>query len=280
LLPVMVIVRLSGGLGNQLFQYAAARALALRLGTALKLDLSVYREAEHLTPRTFDLGHFSIEASPSGIREELMMQFWSQPRHYTVARIARRWGCPLGLLTLDDLKQGYDPRLENARGDILLTGYWQSERNFAAAEEGIRREFAFRSAPTGRNAELAERIGTIDSVFIHVRRTDYLTPAWTTVNGHLGLDYYSAAIERMGREVGTPHFFVFSDDPEWTQENLSAAYPMTHVTHNTGPMAAEDLRLMSLCRHAIMPKSTFSWWAVWLGARKGVVIAPEGWSLD
>ena len=125
-------------------------------------------------------------------------------------------------------------------------------------------------------------IQSSDAVAIHVRRGDYISNQNTTeFHGICSLDYYHKAIDEIISKVNDPHFFVFSDDPEWTQENLKIDAPTTYVAHNSSDKNYEDLRLMSLCNHFIIANSSFSWWGAWLSRNESkIVIAPSRWFQD
>lgn len=268
----LVVVRLEGGLGNQLFQYAAGRTIALATGRDLLLDPSAYR-ADPL--RSYQLDHFAIAARP--LRRGDVP--WFRLRRSRLGAILPRRA------RVEIVREAFPARvpvwpgapLEGA-GTPYLIGYWQSERYFAAIADTIRREVRVNVAPEGRNARLLAEIAAGDAVAIHVRRGDYVSnPAATAYHGLCGLDYYRAAIRRLAGSVPRPHCFVFSDDLDWVRANLDTGHPTTFVGHNTDT-PWEDLRLMAACRHFIVANSSFSWWGAWLGEWPGKqVIAPARW---
>lgn len=276
----MVIVKLMGGLGNQLFQYAAARSLAHRHNTALKLDISCFdiRQAGDVQ-RKFELDNFCITAEKaskwelttrSGIGATVL-------RKTLAGALQRFYGyegyCENGFR--------FDDRMHSLPDNVYLQGYMQSERYFVDITGLIRREFTVKTPLTGNNLKFSEEIAGNDSVAVHVRRGDYVTSDHVkAVHGVCGLEYYLGAVEKLLHHVENPHFFVFSDDPEWAAGNLKFHHPTRYVCHNGG-VAHEDLRLMSLCRHHIIANSSFSWWGAWLSANPGkVVIAPLKWFND
>jgi hypothetical protein len=260
----MVIVRLMGGLGNQMFQYAAARATSLRTGEPVKLDLTWFAdEGSRVSPRRgYELDAFGLELEVASEGE--------------LARTLRRRIVRRRPRIIEDGSLRFDPRVLHAR-DVRLIGYWQSERYFADQADTIRRDFELPPA----DPELERRIGAVESVSLHVRRGDYASSAKVEAElGVLPLDYYAAAIARMREELGSPEFFVFSNDAAWTEANLAIDAPHTFVRHPPGARAHHDLRLMSLCRHHVVANSSFSWWGAWL--REGpdtLVVAPERWFL-
>jgi len=268
-----VIVRLEGGLGNQLFQYAAGRTLALTTGRDLLLDTSAYRE-DRL--RAYQLDHFAIVARP--LRRGDVPFF----------RLRRsRLGAMLpGRFRLGKIRETFPVRVPvwpeagavSDAGAPYLIGYWQSQRYFTAVADTIRRELRVKAPPEGANARLLDEIAACDAVALHVRRGDYVSnPAATAYHGLCGLDYYNAAICRLEETVSQPHFFVFSDDLDWVRANLDTGHPTTWVGDNADT-PWEDLRLMAACRHFIVANSSFSWWGAWLGEWPGKeVIAPARW---
>ena len=267
-----VIVRLEGGLGNQLFQYATGRTIALVTGRDLLLDTSAYRE-DRL--RSYQLDRFAIAARPLRRGD---VPYLKLRRSRLGAILPRR-------SRVEIVREAFPARVPvwpeapvDDAGTPYLIGYWQSERYFAPIADTIRREVRVNAAPEGRNARLLDEIAASDAVAIHVRRGDYVSnPAATAYHGLCGLDYYRAAIRRLAGSVPRPHCFVFSDDLDWVRANLDTGHPTTFVGHNTDT-PWEDLRLMAACRHFIVANSSFSWWGAWLGEWPGKqVIAPARW---
>jgi len=278
----MIIVKLMGGLGNQMFQYAAGRRLAHHHNTVLKLDLSFLGSVEEsITPRRYELEHLNIMAeiaTPEEIAEltgkgsTYLQSFLQQTRQ------------ALGLLlpvknVITEKHFHFDLAILTAPNNTFLDGYWQSEKYFADISDVIRQEFNVTSDPDDWNRRLAEEIKGCESIAIHVRRCDYVSNAVTNAyHGTCPLDYYHAAIGMIVSQVAEPHFFVFSDDSEWVRDNLQIHYLTTYLNHNGPYQGHEDLRLMSLCRHHIIANSSFSWWGAWLARNPGnIVIAPDKW---
>jgi hypothetical protein len=274
----VVIVRLIGGLGNQMFQYAAGRALALHHRTVLKLDLSGFVS---YPLRTYGLSHFNIQeefatqqevahitgVDRTGLRKRV---FW---RVQHLLPYYRR--CAFQ----EDTLRPYDANIRRTPCDVYLDGYWQSEKYFADVADTVRREFQLREEPSAPSVDLAHHIQAVEAVSVHVRRGDYVSnPRTHQVHGVCGLDYYRRCIEYIERRTERPTFFIFSDDPAWTREHLRPEHPTVHVTHNGAARDYEDLWLMSQCGHHIMANSSFSWWGAWLGDHPGQrVVAPRRW---
>ncbi len=263
----MIITRLHGRLGNQMFQYAAARSLAARLGVPVALDTrGALRRGEGVLTRVFDL--------PLAVPDVLPPDRAERPLPYALWRLlgrAPRFRRERGL--------GYNPAFETWGDGSYLHGYWQSERYFTPIAEEIRRAFTFPTALSPQNAEMAARIGEGLAISLHVRRGDYLTLAAHTVCDET---YYAKALERLLDGLsGTPTVFVFSDDPDWAKENLPLPVEKVVIDFNGPEADFEDMRLMSLCRHNIIGNSSFSWWAAWLNAHDDKRVAgPVQWFGD
>ena len=258
----MVTVRLNGGLGNQMFQYAVGRTIASRRGTPLVLDVSVFK---YHKLRQYSLGVFKIveDFAPGALPNLGRLGAWL--RRFRPNRLRER-------------SFTFDPAVLESPDGVYLDGYWQSYKYFNEIESVIRHEFSFRAEPDQQNKELAERILGLNAVSVHVRRTDNVSnPAANKDHGICPVDYYRKGMILIASQTSNPHFFVFSDDPSWVRANLDFDAPVTLVTQNDVEKGYEDLRLMSLCRHHIVANSSFSWWGAWLSNTDGIVVAPKKW---
>ena len=263
----MIYSRLHGRLGNQMFQYAAARGLAARRGTQVVLDTrTALHRGEGVLTRVFDLDVADPTPLPPARHDA--------PLRYAVWRMtgaAPAFKRERGL--------GYNSAIEIWPDNVYLHGYWQSEQYFAHIAQDMRRQFAFRPPPSPQNEQMAARIRDTLSVSLHVRRGDYLT-----FDAHTICDqtYYDAALAQVAAPLdGTPTVFVFSDDPDWARDNLPLPYEKVVVDFNGPDADYEDMRLMSLCQHNIIANSSFSWWAAWLNANPEKRVAgPSGWFGD
>ena len=281
---IMVIVRLLGGLGNQMFQYAAARNLSIRHRTTLKLDISGFE--------SYRLREYSLH--PFHVQEEFAMpeevaQIKAPPRGRLsrfALRVRRRIIGPVPYyrqpVFSEPVLGPFDSNIMKTPRDVYLDGYWQSEKYFADIRDVIRREFTVRHEQDRQSQEIAAQITATQSVSIHVRRGDYVSnPHTSQVHGVCGLDYYRRCVDVVAETIPYPHFFVFSDEPRWVTENLRLDCPTTFVSHNDVSRGYEDLRLMSLCKHNILANSSFGWWAAWLNTNPNkLVIAPKQWFTD
>ncbi len=268
----MIVVALTGGIGNQLFQYAAARALALRLGVAVGLDRRWYvgRAARH-----YALDRFAIVTEPV---DPAMLPFRDGK---ILGRLLAGRGGRLAVYRETGL--AFDPAVPALPDGTYLSGVFQSERYFADREATLRRDLAFADPPDAENRAVLEEIGERLSVSLHVRRGDYVSdPKIAGVHGTVALDYYVRAVELIAERTGSdPRVFVFSDDPVWAAANLRLDCPMRILDHNGATRASEDMRLMAACRHHILANSSFSWWGAWLNpSADKIVVAPRPWFRD
>ncbi|HVS11907.1 MAG TPA: alpha-1,2-fucosyltransferase [Planctomycetota bacterium] len=264
----MILARVEGGLGNQLFIYAAARALALRSGTQLRLDVLNSYPRDRFG-RRYQLDEFNIaaalamEAEVARYRPESRGFYWRR-------KLDRR--LPFSWRSIIEERSLFEPRLLDLRphGDVYLMGYWQREEYFRGQAPAIRRELTLRREPSAQNAALAERMRQCESAFLHVRRTGYAH--------RLSPGYYAAALELLYKRAEEPRLFVFGDDLDWARRELPLPEGTQFVEHNGEDRNVEDLWLMTRCRHAILANSSFSWWGAWLNTEPDrVVIAPATW---
>lgn len=279
-----VVVRLMGGLGNQLFQYAAGKAQAKRLGVPLLLDRQFLDDrSAHLTHtlRDFELNAYPIAA---GIADAALVNRY---RRVTDQPLFRRLHRYLPGVFPDrrfaEKAPRYQPEMEHLKAPVYLDGFWQCERYFLSVADELRQhDLVPVQQPSAQNAELLRQLKSAPSVSLHVRRTDYVTNADANrFHGICSIDYYERAAAHLAATTGAQQFFVFSDDPQWVRENIRLPYPTTFISHNQGASSYWDLFLMQHCNHHIIANSSFSWWGAWLNASpQKVVIAPARWFAD
>jgi hypothetical protein len=258
----MIFSEMSGGLGNQLFQYAAGRAVGLRLGAPVRMDVCWYRNNPL---RAILLDRFNIQATFATRWESAILQRWEK----FVVPVQKYIPVP-NLTIIRDFRQENDDRLREVEGNVFLKGHWESEGYFALAAHQIREDLTFKSEPDEENRLVLEQIQASEAVCLHVRRGDIVHA--------LSVEYYRTALEILQGRVRQPHFFIFSDDAAWTRENIKLEFPATYVTHNVGKRDYEDLRLMTYCKHFIIANSTFSWWGAWLSRNPGKqILSPKKW---
>jgi hypothetical protein len=274
----LVIVRLIGGLGNQMFQYAAGRALALRHGAELKLDVSGFDAYKR---RRYELDALAIRASVATGTDLAMFGADARPRSQFAERVRRRLRIhrKSRFPVHREPHFQFDPTLALLRPPVFLDGYWQSEKYFSDCAATLRRELTASAPFDAANAAVAARIDAVTAVSLHVRRGDYVDdPKTNRYHGTCSLDYYRRAIELITARVDSPHVFVFSDDSPWTRANLRVEGPTTFVDANPADRGFRDMQLMSRCRHHVVANSSFSWWGAWLDPSPDkIVVAPKRW---
>ena len=269
----MIIVKLEGGLGNQMFQYALGRNLSLLHNVPLKIDSS-YLQKENQSGRSLRIGAFNTkleEATPAEV--------------YACRSSLQKF---LDRLRLASKKKGviereirfYPKNLK--RTDGYFVGHWNDENYFKSSEDAIRKDFELKK-PLGLPAQkIAELIASEpEPVSVHIRRGDYVSiPKIAAVHRALPLSYYDEAVKMIIKQKQNAHFFISSDDIEWAKENFPKNYPATFISSPEIP-DYEELILMGRCKHHIIANSTFSWWGAWLNQNpQKIVIAPTQWFND
>ncbi|MFK5997774.1 MAG: alpha-1,2-fucosyltransferase [Rhodobacterales bacterium] len=263
-----VTTRLFGGLGNQMFQYALGRTIAERHNCNLVLDS---RETDTKDPHSkYALSHFNIRATlgdnsnlPPERRTGLPYYLW------------RYFGKHPELVRESHL--GFNQNIPQCGSDIYLHGYFQTEKYFAGIAKQLRQDLTIKTPPSAENKRWIEAIKSSNSVSLHVRRGDYITAKG---GAHAVCDqaYYKRAINHIAAHCPKPEIFVFSDDPDWAQQNLDLGYKTRFSAHNDFTKHYEDMRLISHCKHNITANSTFSWWGSWLNDNPDkIVVAPKIW---
>jgi len=275
----MILVKLCGGLSNQMFQYAAARRLAAVHGTSVRIDTRWYDDIPAgATPRVYELDKLRI----TGIRATRWETIGTDG-----VRNTPPFERPIALYRkvrpryrfVGERHFHFDPQILELPDNVCLFGYWMSEKYFSDSADQIRREFRFHSLSSPENEKYLARMAESASVAIHVRRGDYVSdPNVATIHGVCDVPYYERAIEIVRRHIPDPQFFVFSDDLDWARDNLPLTDDTEFLGHNRGTHSHEDLRLMMSARHNIIANSSFSWWGAWLNANDSkLVVAPNKW---
>lgn len=266
----MIIVNLTGGLGNQLFQYAFGKALAIKNNCQLKLDISSFKNYKL---RDYNLRSFSIDEKIASKQECDLLKgenlfFLQKIKNKILNR--NFYHTEKSIQFNDEYKKITNP--------AYILGYWQSEKYFKEIEDIIRNEFTIVTPPSKQNRELINKIINENAISIHVRRGDYVNDKHTNqVHGVCSLSYYYEAIELMNSKNSNPVFYIFSDDIEWAKKNLLFKKEKIFIDFND-KSNYEDMRLMSNCKHHIIANSSFSWWGAWLNNSKSkIVIAPKIW---
>ncbi len=283
----MIITKIQGGLGNQMFQYAIGRHLAYLNKTKLKLDISFYKDPQKNIFRQYALGNFNIIENFISDDEAKKIKINNFHNKSLPTKILRKI-----LKFLEEkkpihkrsyIKEPYFHFCEEIlkikdKKYIYLFGYWQSEKYFKNIENIIRKEFTLKNDLSKEARDILNKIQNTNSISIHIRRGDYVKNKKThALHGTCSLDYYYKAIKTIQEKIKNPHFFIFSDDISWAQENLKMNFPFTLVK-GADIKDVEEVILMSKCKHNIIANSTFSWWGAWLNSNHNkIVIAPKPW---
>ena len=269
-----IIMRLQGGLGNQLYQYALGRSLSLRNGLPMFMET---RNTSLDKYRNYELSAFNIKEQHVNSLDKWCIRRTDSNSTGELFRTL----CPLAwkYKIVKDKEAGFDPSVFNLKsGTLVLEGFWQSFKYFEQYQDVIKNELTFKKEPTLQNASMIDEIEDVNSIAVHIRRGDYVTNPNNASFGTCPLEYYQKANDCIGQHVKKPHFYIFTDDPEWAKGNLTFSGPTKVVDYNLGKADYEDFRLMTHCKHFIIANSSFSWWGAWLARYPNkTVIAPMNW---
>jgi len=262
----MIVSKLMGGLGNQMFQYAICRNLSIKYKRPIKIDTSFLERRDFgpsFTYRDYDLNIFNIIEDFHIPNKESMPTFYQPHFHHTI-----------------ELKNKIDLFL-NQNFNAIFEGYWQSKLFFSENESQIKNEFSFKNKIENEKGPIKYILNDImskNSVMLNIRRTDYLN---NNFHGVMGLEYVNKAKQIIESKITNPHYFIFSDDIDWCTKNLSFENS-TIVNHEyKGEKFSNYLQLMSKCKHFIIPNSTFAWWSVFLSENNNkIVVSPKKWFTD
>jgi Glycosyl transferase family 11 len=279
---VRIVLSEGGGLGNQLFQYAALRYYAKRYGADMRIAVDPEWNAQcNGYPRPCLLSHFSVRAplAERSLFDRILMtdKAWLKAAVNPCKRALQIQ------VFAEQLEHRYcflrDLPLERGVRTLYLQGYFQTSQLVEAVADELRVDLTLKESPRGKNLELLQQIRrSRNPVSLHIRRGDSTLPWEGKVV--LPMEYYAQAISTMKERFVDPFFFVFSDDMSFVRDNLPRDARMVFVDHNDDFASHEDLRLMSACQHHIIANSTFSWWGAWLNPRpEKMVIAPRHWFL-
>lgn len=267
-----VVVGLSGGLGNQLFQYAAGRSLSLKLGVGLVLDASWF---QGYSDRAYGLDAFAIRAKIySG---SIFLPGWI---NRLGCRLTRKWAHKkFGVPIYREPHFQFDEMYSQLEHPVYLEGFWQSERYFLSHKEIISDDLKLKAAVSDRFKVIANQIQSSNSICVHIRRGDYvINSVASQMHGLCSLDYIYQGVRKVSKDLAQPYCFIFSDEPEWARNNLKLDIPFLVVDVAKPDEAYIDLVLMSQCKHFVIANSSFSWWAAWLSdSPLKRVVAPKKW---
>ena len=266
----MVIVKIQGGLGNQLFQYVFGMRTALNLGVQLKLDLSFFEANHKNTKREFELTKLGVDCQVATKKEVNKLLKYK----LLVGRDVYEFFVPLSLRSYvrEKYKQRQICRYLRLKDDVYLDGYWVDEKYFDDIRDKVGELFVFENID--QFLPVLNEMQDNDSISLHVRRGDYTT-SYSHQFIQCDCEYYQKAIDHIIPKTNKPHVYVFSDDIIWVKRNLKLDVPTTYVTTYITKDNISDLYLMASCKHNIIANSTFSWWGAWLGnAENKLVVTP------
>jgi hypothetical protein len=276
----MIISRLNGGIGNQMFQYALGRHLAYLNNTELKLDISTLSKDNNnnndLDIRKFELSAFNIECQIATQKD--ISSFIHNG--LIINKYIKKLNHVLGLkCVFNETGISFQASIFSNKKNVYLNGYWQSEKYFSPIKHIIKRDFILKNNNLIHLENYISLIKRSNSVSIHFRRGDYVSNQTTnSLHGICDFSYYKNAIDYISKKIKDPNFFIFSDDINWVQNNFSISFPTTFIKRNNIDNSYEELFLMSLCKHNIIANSSFSWWGAWLNNNSDkIIIAPKRW---
>lgn len=274
----MIIVQLSGGLGNQLFQYAAGKSLAAHHGVPLLLDPSLFHRTvlpELELPRKLELIHFpaidDVVMEPGQIEKMPVFRKGNNIFQKILPRYKRS--------IYKEPFFHFDTNFFNAGKEVMLKGTWQSPKYFELIAPMIREKFVLKNELTSRVHDKGLALRAEESVAVHIRRNDYLRMQiileW---HGVMDKDYYARGLEHLKQQHSNLKIYYFTDDPEWVSAELIPLFGGELISSETSKTHFEDFYLMSRCRHNIIANSSFSWWSAWLNDYAGkTVVTPKNW---
>lgn len=272
-----IIPYVCGGIGNQLFIYAAARRMSIINNIELIIDDKSGFERDFEYQRYYQLDHFNITCRKA-TRSERLLPFRRVRRYLLKSRFTYFFIKNQKIIVQNGVD--FDPNFLNFKpnGITYIEGYWQSENYFKDCEEQIRNELSIKPPIDNINLFFSNKITVTNSVAIHVRFFD-TSQVDSEINNvtQSTKEYYTNAIKLIQTKVINPHFYVFSDQPDRAQSVIPMNIDqVTYIKHNIGDkMAYADLWLMSKCKNFIIANSTFSWWGAWLSENiNKIVIAP------
>ncbi len=275
----MIVVRLIGGLGNQMFQYAAAKSLAHHHNTELFLDLTFLSKSPEgaYTKRKFELNEFNIDAK---IADNNILQKFDLDAGKLITKIKSTVPNLFKTLVYNEYGHDFNSFFFKLPQNTYLNGYWQNQSYFLSQQADLIKDFELKNKPGLDYQYFLDRITTAHSVAIHVRRGDYATlESANKFHGLLTLDYYKRAIKYLEARHHNLTYFIFSDDLNWCKLNFDFVSNANYIESNKMDLTPhEELLLISKCNHAIIANSSFSWWGAWLNSHSNkLVIAPNQW---
>ncbi|MBO4699780.1 alpha-1,2-fucosyltransferase [bacterium] len=269
----MIVVKMMGGLGNQMFQYAFGRALETNLQRKVFYDKSWFcQNFINVTPRNFELETFGL--SLNYIDPTRLFFRSNQHSWFKILRQKIK-----GKIICNKIyEQFFSFEQLTTKSSLYLEGYWQNPKYFEGIREIILKDFSFLELKNPEDRNLLNQISTCESVAVHIRRGDYANnPTTNQYHGTCSIKYYQEAAEYIVSKIPNAKFFLFTDDPDFVKANFDFL-PTKTLVSDKQRSEIDDLNLMHLCKHCIIANSSFSWWGAWLSQNpEKIVIAPEKW---
>ncbi len=280
-----VVSVLQGGLGNQLFQYAVARSIALELGLNVHLNTCILQNpTSRDTPRHYDLGPYNLSVNLVNFGRNQIRLRYLQQRYFQYLDISKLYSNKTFKHWIYEGSNFNYTRIFQISPPIVLIGWWQSEKYFRNIEGVLRHELVPSCRSNTEAMQLIKRLKSQKgkSVSLHIRRGDYLTNRHASdYHGTCSLNYYKSALETLYHKLGICdlYYYIFSDDVEWAVSNIVPMVPNSMLVSNNLYFTHHDeLTLMSHCSHHIIANSSFSWWGAWLNPSSDkIVVAPRDW---
>ena len=289
-----VVIKISGGLGNQLFQYAIGRTIAIEKNIPLWLDISFFKKDDAYN-RLYVLNQFNIKADEVLSEPYLDMKYLNR-----VVKLYKKFDQyrdkkhkmfinePDFLSNTKASMENYfmggachqfdESLLSNISNNIVLNGYWQSEKYFKNIKNILFKDLKIKANISGNIQTFATKIESVNAVCIGIRQ--YTDSEASNNHFKLTAEYYEEAMRLISEKVQNPHFFIFTLETKWAEENIKSMFPITLVSPNTSNEDAYmDLYLISKCKHFIIANSTYHWWGAYLSNNiNKIVVAPKkGW---
>ncbi len=275
----MILVKLKGGLGNQMFQYAIGRSLSIRTNTLLYLDVNELTDiSQPHTYRKYELNNFNVKAK---VTSDSFITYQKKIIGF-LAILLNPFLKKKILKRIIEKQFNYDQSVSLCSDNSYLIGYWNSPKYFNEHEDIIKKDFSFDFNLDDLDKQVAEKIKFTFSVSLHIRRCDYITnPETNSYHGICDNEYYNKAVSIILEKNKNAIFFIFTDDPTWVKQNFSIKAEFYIVSSVNNLNGFRDMYLMTLCKNAIIANSTYSWWAAWLiNNQEKTVIAPLKWFND
>lgn len=269
----MLMLRMTGGLGNQMFQYAIYQELLSRGKEVCIDDFTEYdgSETHHKSiEKVFGVTYRKGTLKEYNRLTDSSKMIFKRVKRKLLGRKQKVYQ-EKDAIKYEEKVFGYE--------DAYLIGYYQSEKYFADVHELIRKQFAFKEELiTDKAKEYLECIESGNSISVHIRRGDYVKEKFAPIYGGIcTMEYYRSAMNYMRQNVDNPKFFFFTNDPEWVKANMMEDDCIL-VEGNDENAGYIDMMLMSKCKHNIIANSSFSWWGAWLNSYSDkIVVAPSKW---